>query len=103
MADRQQHSDSIDIVKRVIHVNKNKTPNFFSQIILPNRLNPVYCPINYLLQYITEMFIPAYVSSIISSDFKYTFSKIRHYISPTPTGPTPESLSNAIRRLNINA
>ena len=75
MADRQQHSDSIDIVKQVIRVNKNKTPNFFSSIMLPNRLNPVYRPINYLLQWIADMVIPAYFSSIISSDFKYTFRK----------------------------
>ena len=31
------------------------------------------------------------------------FAKIRHYVSPTPTGCTPESLSNAIRLPKINA
>ena len=75
MADRQQHSDSIDIVKRVICVNKFKNLIFLSRIIFPNILNPIYRPVNSLLQYRSDMVIPARVSSIISSDFKYTFRK----------------------------
>ena len=75
MADRQQHYDSIDLVKRVICVNTNKTSILLSQISLPNRFNPVYRPFNYLLHYIVDLAIPSCVSSIISSDFKYTFYK----------------------------
>ena len=102
MADRQQHSDSIDIVKRVICVNKFKNLIFLSRIIFPNILNPIYRPVNSLLQYRSDMVIPARVSSIISSDFKYTFRKKTAPISLTPTGHNMEILFNAIRRLDIN-
>ena len=75
MTDRPQHYDSIYLVKRVICVTKNKNPIFLSQISLPNIFNPLYRPVNSLLQYSAALAIPACVSSIVSSDFKYTFCK----------------------------
>ena len=103
MADHTQHSDSIDLVKLVICVNKLKNLIFLSQIIFPNILNPIYRPVNSLLQYRSELAIPACVSSITSSHFKYTFFKKTAPISPTPNGHTLERLFNAIRRPDINA
>ena len=52
-----------------------KNPIFLSQIIFPNKLNTFYRPDNSLLQYSAELIIPARVSGIITSYFKYTFRK----------------------------
>ena len=75
MADRQQNYDPIDLVKRVICVNKLKTPIFLITISLPNIFNLVYRPINSFIQYTAELAIPACLSSIIHGDFKYKFFK----------------------------
>ena len=67
MTDRPQHSDPINLVKRVLRVNNYF---FLGCIILPNILNTVQRPVDYRLQTRTVLFLPTRVSGLISRDLK---------------------------------
>ena len=55
MASRPQYFNSINLNKGVFCVNKLKTPIFLGIVSIPNKLNPVFLPIDYQLQSCTNL------------------------------------------------
>ena len=81
MANRLQHFDSIHIIKCVLCINKLKAPIILSRVSVPNRLNPIYFPIDYRLQSCLELVILACVVTSGPVTFSMHLSKIRRHIS----------------------
>ena len=98
MADRPQHSDSIDLVK---HVYAHQ----FSSVKLSSQIywTPFTAPS--ILFFNTDQSwssLHAWVESY-SVTLSTHFAKRQHHISPTPSRRTLSSLFNTISRLDINA
>ena len=72
MANRPQHSDSINLIKYSFCINKLKSPIWFSRISVQNILNPMYQPTNSRLQYHTKLVILTCVGSPRSHDLQHT-------------------------------
>ena len=103
MADNQHHSDSIDIVKRVICVNKIKPQ--IPLVKLAYNIDWTRCTapsVPSLNEFQRWSFLHKLVASYIVT-LSTNFAKIRHHVYPTPTGSTPGNLYNAIRWPDINA
>ena len=103
MADHPQHSNSIDIIKRVLRVKKLKT--HFSLVALASQIYWTRCN-----SPSSPAFNPdqswSYIQAWVASDplaLSTHFVKRQHHISPTTNRRTPVILFNTIRQQDIYA